>query len=97
MLDFIGSNAQYLVSLMKMTSSDVDTSEQGQKGRLTCGDDSGIPLPYHPQQPRGRDAVHRTLQASVLLTGGSGCIQGTTPGSEGVCRSLVHVNIKASP
>ena len=34
LLDFIGSNAQYLVSLMKMTSSDVDTSEQGQKDRL---------------------------------------------------------------
>ena len=33
LLDFIGSNAQYLVSLMK-TSSDVDTSEQGQKDRL---------------------------------------------------------------
>ena len=28
------TNAQYLVSLMKMTSSDVDTSEQGQKDRL---------------------------------------------------------------
>ena len=34
LLDFIGSNVQYLVSLMKMTSSDVDTSEQGQKDRL---------------------------------------------------------------
>ena len=34
LLDFIGSNAQYLVSLMKMTSSDVDTSKQGQKDRL---------------------------------------------------------------
>ena len=34
LLDFINSNARYLVSLMKMTSSDVDTSEQGQKDRL---------------------------------------------------------------
>jgi len=30
LLDFIGSNAQYLYSLMQITSSDVDTSKQGQ-------------------------------------------------------------------
>ena len=30
LLDFIGSNAQYLYSLMAMTASDVDTSKQGQ-------------------------------------------------------------------
>ena len=30
LLDFIGSNAQYLHSLIQMTSSDVDTSKQGQ-------------------------------------------------------------------
>lgn len=30
LLDFIGSNAQYLHSLMALTSSDVDTSKQGQ-------------------------------------------------------------------
>ncbi len=29
-MDFIGSNAQYLYSLMQITSSDVDTSKQGQ-------------------------------------------------------------------
>ena len=30
LLDFIGSNAQYLYSLMQMTASDVDTSKQSQ-------------------------------------------------------------------
>ena len=30
LLDFIGSNAQYLYSKMVMTSSDVDTSKDGQ-------------------------------------------------------------------
>lgn len=30
LLDFIGSNAQYLYSLMQITSTDVDTSKQGQ-------------------------------------------------------------------
>ena len=30
LLDFIGSNAQYLYSLMAMTATDVDTSKQGQ-------------------------------------------------------------------
>ena len=33
LLDFIGSNAQYLYSLMQMTASDVDTSKQSQHAK----------------------------------------------------------------
>ena len=84
LLDFIGSNAHYLVSLMKMTSSDVDTSKQGQKNRLKHVEMTLETL-YHiiHNNPEVEMQCIRQFKLLFSLLGGSGCIQGTTPGSEG--------------